>query len=67
MGITTLVFQMEFDLQNAEIPYAITSAVNELRGGRVSRIEISIVERSHGRQLRIEGRKEEEAEKGSET
>ncbi len=62
MGITTLVFQMEFDLQNSEIPYAINSAVNELRGpgDRVSRIEISIVERSHGRQLRIEGRKEEE-------
>lgn len=58
MEVSTLIFQMEFDLWSGEIPNAITNAVNELRGpgGNISRIGIYVVERSHGTQLRIEGR-----------
>lgn len=61
MGITTLVFQMEFELGSSDIPEALRRAVDLLTNlEEIHRVEVSIVQRPHGRQLRIEGRKEEE-------
>lgn len=57
-----LQFGGEYDLYNDNIPTALRNALVELRrpDNRITRLEVTVVQRAWGRQLRIEGHGGEE-------